>query len=66
MTLVDELSYDAERIGDKPPFTYGVKKGSGLYNEPFVVCFTLKHMLTFRDTQKLMLHLLFSVVHRQS
>ena len=59
MTLIDELSYDAERTGDKIPFTYGVKKGSGSDNEPFVVCFTSKHLL--RNISKYSHH--YSVFH---
>ena len=42
--LIDDLSYE-RGLDDKKAFSYGTKIGVGSDSDPFIVCFTSKHLL---------------------
>ncbi len=43
---INELSSNVDYPDDRQAFTYGVKFGIGSDNDPFIVCFTSKYLLS--------------------
>ncbi len=46
LALINQLSYTSDEPDDKKAFTYGIKMGTGADNDPFIVCFTSRHLLS--------------------